>query len=234
MAGNTQIATILVPCLVLKRNNTVFKTDDNVVGQIEEVPCRNVDIKEIPFWMEPVKDDGIFSTLEPILATGGDSSQPTVDSLLATRVIDKLSETTWHIYTPGGYTDFVNSCNTCCQSPWVPMPGTDGTFLQRIAPCQILCEITNDSGQYVMYFGIPSLAAGQAYFPYGTYNNTYLAAASPTGYTTIAALLAFLNGSWNVGSPPITWTASTDGLTLISTGGSLYDQLCVVVTAVTA
>jgi hypothetical protein len=229
--ADPQISTVLIPCLVLQRNNTTFKTGENVVGQINMVPCRNVDIKEIPFWMVPVKDSGIFTTLEPILAAAPNANQPTYDSVLATRIVDKQNEVTWHVYTPGGYTDFINACATCCSSPPIPMPGTVDGFSLAIIPYQTLCEVMNANGQFVTYFGIPSLAPGQNYFPAGAYNNKLFTAAPLGGFSTIAAMLTFMNANYNPGSPPIVWTATTDGLTIVATGGNLKDELGVTITA---
>jgi len=221
-----QIATVLIPCYVVQMNNQVFITDDEIIGQILEVPCRNALIDDVAYWAVPVKDFGIFTTLDYILAVDGDASPPTFDSFKVVRVRDKLSGNAWWIY--GTKTDFVTSCSTCCDSPAIPMPGTSGTFVIRIQPCQDVC-VVNGSGAFVTTWGLPSLGAGQSYFPFGSYNNAPLFPGAGNGYSTVAALLVFMNLRWT----PFVWTATPDNLTLFGTGGSLNDSLCVTVVALT-
>lgn len=221
-----QIATVLIPCYVVQMNDQIFITDDQVVGQILEVPCRNALIDDVPFWAVPVKDFGVFTTLDYILATGANVNPPTFDSFLVTRVRDKLSGYAWWIY--GTKADFITSCSTCCDSPAIPMPGTSGTFVIRIQPCQDVC-LQNPIGTFYTIWGLPTLLPGQHYFPFGSYNNAPLFPGAGNGYATISALLAFMNLRWT----PFVWTASTDGLTLTATGGSLGDNLCVTVVALT-
>lgn len=221
-----QIATVLIPCYVVQMNNQLFRTDDEVIGQILEVPCRNALIDDVPYWAVPVKDFGVFTTLDYILAVDDNANAPTFDSFLVVRVRDKLSGNTWWIY--GTKTDFVTSCSTCCDSPAIPMPGTSGTFVIRIQPCQRVC-IQNTVGAFYTVWGLPNLLAGQTYFAFGSYNNAALFPGAGNGYPTVTALLAFLNAKWT----PFVWTVSPDNLTLFATGGALDDSLCVTIIALT-
>lgn len=221
-----QIATVLIPCYVVQMNNQIFKQDEEIIGQILEVPCRNALIDDVPYWAVPVKDAGIFTTLDYILATGVNSAAPTYDSFLVTRVRDKLSGNAWWVY--GTKDDFITSCSTCCDSPAIPMPGTSGTFVIRIQPCQDIC-IKNDSGVYYTIWGLPTLLPGQSYFPFGSYNNAPLFPGAGVGYSSVMSLLAFLNSKWT----PFVWTATSDNLTLFGTGGNLGDSLCVSIIALT-
>jgi len=207
-------------------NNQQFITDDEVIGQVLEVPCRNALIDDVPYWAVPVKDAGIFTVLDYILATGDDTAPPTYDSFLVVRVRDKLSGNVWWVY--GTKTDFITSCSTCCDSPAIPMPGTSGSFAIRIQPCQDVC-IQNAQGGFVTYWGLPNLLAGQRYFPFGSYNNAPFFPGAGNGYATVAALLSFLNLRWT----PFVWTASPDNLTLFGTGGNLGDSVCVTIIALT-
>jgi hypothetical protein len=64
-----------------------------------------------------------------------------------------------------------------------------------------------------------------------------LPAASNAGYSTVVALLAFLNANWtNVGSPnsTITWTVTADNLTLLGeeSSGVGIDVFCGAVVAI--
>jgi hypothetical protein len=221
-----QIATVLIPCYVVQMNNQLFIQDEEIVGQILEVPCRNALIDDVSYWAVPVKDFGVFTTLDYILAVDDNAAQPTYDSFLVVRVRDKLSGNTWWIY--GTKDNFITSCSTCCDSPPVPMPGTSGSFVIRIQPCQTIC-VVNTLGGYYAIWGLPGLLPGQSYFPFGSYNNNPLFPGAGNGYTTVAALLAFMNANWG----PFVWTASVDNLTLFATGGVLNDNLCVSVIPLT-
>lgn len=228
----SQISTVQVPCLVIQLNNTIIISNDQVIGQVLQVPCRN-DFQDDPnYWLVPVKDNGIFTTLTPVPAYGVYAVAPTFDSIPAFRVRDKLSGYTWWIY--GSNQQFTLACSTCCGSAAIPMPGSDGSIIIKIAPCDTLC-VANALGKYYSVTGLPTLVGHEAYFPYGAYNNVALPAASGSGYSTPAALLAFLNSNWtNIGSPNTTfvWTLSPDNMTLTGTGGFFGDQLCVIVTTV--
>ena len=233
--AESQISRVEIPCLVIQLNNQQFITDDNIFGQVRLVPCKDSLIDEVLYWGVPVKNTGMFTTIQWILRNGSDYDQPTFDSFLVQRVRDKLTNYTWWIYVENG-NNFKNSCNTCCGADVVPMPGVDGSFMPQIAPCQQVCDIVNGGGQYQAIFGLPVLPVGQKYFPYGSYNNVKLFSnASGSGYSTISALLSYMNAnSVNIGSPAvtITWTASGDGLTLIGTGFNKYDEICVVVESI--
>jgi hypothetical protein len=225
-----QINTVLIPALVIQQNNTVFRQENIITGKVLDIPCREAFLDDTDYWAVPVKDEGVFTGLSYVLAAGENIAPPTFDSFKVTRVRDKLSKFDWWVY--GTHTDLINSCATCCDSPPVPMPGIDGIQI-IIAPCQFICT-TNDNGEFYAIFGLPTLEAGEAYYPVGSYENVAFATASPTGYATVELLLAFLNSSWNPGSPPsATWTASEDGLTLIATGLEEETSLCVIVEVIT-
>lgn len=226
-----QIPNALIPCYVIQLNNTLFREGDAILGRVLEVPCKNDFIDDPDYWGVPIKDAGIFTTIEPVPVALSPTA-PTYDSFPMMRVRDKLSGYTWWIY--GNHNNFVNSCSTCCGDAPIPMPGTLGEVNIRIAPCDQLC-IKNVNGLYYSVTALPPLVGSEKYFPYGSHNNLAFPAASGAGYTTPAALLTFLNTSWtNVGSPNVTfvWSLSPDNLTLIATGGNLNDTLCVVITTV--
>lgn len=223
----SQISTVQVPCYVIQLNNTIIIDSEQVIGNVLQVPCRN-DFQDDPdYWAVPVKDNGIFTTLSYIPANQNYPNPPTFDSFKVFRVRDKLSSYTWWIY--GTNNDFVNSCATCCGSGAVPMPGTVVNPSLRIQPCDTLC-IQDANGNFYSVWGLPTLSAGQTYFPYGSHNNIPFVGGVAHGYGTISALLSFLNANWT----GFVWTnPGTDGLTLLSTGGSLNDQICVTVIALT-
>ena len=239
MAQEPQIATLLIPCYVVQKNMQIFLTDDNIVGQILKVPCRNVIIADVAMWAVPVKDAQIFTTLyyTPVLDNGQKPvPQPTYDSFMVLRIQDKLSDDIWWVYVTTAQ-DFVNACSTCCGNSAILMPLTSGGQVIQIAPCDGLC-LQNAAGQYYTNWGIPYLPYGYTYFPYGSFNNVPLTAAPAHGFPTLTGLMNFLNSTWsNTGSPNanITWTLSPDNLTLIATEtgyGTGSDNLCVNVLAI--
>lgn len=235
-----QISTVLIPCLVVQMNNTVFSTNNGIIGRVENVDCRNVLVDKVLYWASPVKDFGVFegAALQYRLVLPPNEDQPTYDSFLVQRVRDKISGYTWWIYVTADTDQFVASCETCCGDSAVDMPGTKGEVIAPIliAPCQILCPIDSD-GTIAGIFGLPVLEVGQHYYPKGSYSDIAFPTASPTGYASASALVTFLNAQWNVPtvSPAadIVWAVSSDKLTLTGTGGFEGDSMCVTVIAIT-
>ncbi len=231
---DSQIATILIPCLVIQENNQQFITDNTITGKVLNVDCRAVLVDEVLYWGVPVKGDGMFTTIQWILATGADTAQPTFDSFLVQRVRDKLTNYTWWIYVLDK-NNFKNSCATCCGDAAVPMPGVNGSFMPTIAPCQVACDLNSD-GDYQNVYGLPALVDDEAYYPVGSYNNEELFEdASANGYSNISLLLSYLDSKTsNIGSPAvtITWAASSDLLTLLAIGMNELDSLCILIETV--
>jgi hypothetical protein len=199
--------------------------NENVLGKVIDIPCKNDNIYDNEDgWAVPIQDSGIFTGFDFLLAQGENEAKPSADSIAVFRLRDK-NYNEWLVY--GSKNDFFHSCATCCGTDGVPMPGISPSFSLRVPPCQTV-DIKNTNGNPYMIFGIPTLGAGQAYFPYGIHNNVPLTSASTLGYSSVSTLLAFLNTNWT----PYVWTASSDNLTLIATGGTLGDSLCVQVIAV--
>jgi hypothetical protein len=225
-----QIPNALVPCYVIQLNNSLFINGDQIVGRVLDVPCKTDFIDDPDYWAVPIKDEGIFTTIQYI-PQALSAAPPTFDSFQVFRVRDKLSGYFWYIY--GNQQDFVNSCSTCCDDATIPMPQPAGGVIS-IAPCNQMCE-TNAAGQFITVSALPQVIAGDVYFPYGSYNNVALPPAAGGGYSSIAALLVFLNANWtNLGSPVATfvWSLSADQMTLTATGGFSGDELCFVVASV--
>lgn len=227
--ANTQIGTVTVPALVIALNNFQFVQQgatDTVIGMVLEVPCRDILFDNVDRWAVPQKNFGIFPTLAFPLKEGQYLAQPTYDSFGVFRIRYRNSFTEWVIY--GSKADLINSCATCCDGDPQAMPGIDPAFSLKVAPCQLI-NVTNTGGTPQGFFGLPTLGIGQNYFPYGGLNNVPLTSANANGYSTVTALLVFLNASWT----PYVWTATPDNLTLIATGGVLNSTLCVNVIAIT-
>jgi hypothetical protein len=230
-----QIPNALIPCYVVQLNNTIFIQGDQVVGRVLDVPCKNDFIDDPNYWAVPIKDGGIFTTLEYILVALS-PAQPTYDSFPVFRVRDKLSGYFWMIY--GNHDNFVSSCSTCCDDATIPMPHTTDGFIINIAPCDTIGDVNNfaqnTAGKYYSTTALPVLQGTETYYPYGSYNNVAFPSAAAHGYANPTLLLAYLNATWtNVGSPNVTivWTLSADNLTLFATftGSLIGDTFCIVV-----
>lgn len=210
------IAQVTVEALVVCRNSVQFTQTgqpDVIVGKVMQVPCRDIryDYKEM--WAIPIKDSGIFTGCDFQLKAGKYLAQPSFDSFTVFRIEDKFTIDYWIIY--GTKDDLTTSCNTCCGDDTIPMPHVDDEIIVRIAPTEVI-DLTDTNGNPYMQFGIPTLGIGERYFPYGSLNNVALPPASSSGYTTVTALLTFLNTNWT----GFTWTATSDNITLTATGGS--------------
>lgn len=230
----TQISTVTVPALVISLNNFLFLDSTNnetVIGKVLPVPCRDILYDNSDRWAIPVKDSGIFTTLdfEDKARVYNDLTyipQPTFDSFTVFRIRDTKSFYEWMIY--GSRADLIKSCSTCCTDGATPidMPGINPAFRLRIAPCSTI-NLVDESGNNYSIFALPTLGAGQNYFPYGSYNNVALTAATTNGYSDKTTLLSFLNTNWT----PFVWTLVGD--TLIATGGTTSFDLCVSVIPIT-
>ena len=227
MATQNQISSVTIPCLCLSENNVLFLdriNGETVIGKVLEVPCRNVIYNNYDMWAVPIKDSGIFTTLEFVLIRGGDTAQPTFDSIQCCRILDKMSNNEWVVY--GTKQQFLASSDFAVGSASpTPMPGISGSFAIRIAPCQVM-NIVDGSGNPYAVMGIPTLSAGYVYYPYGSANNAAYPVAPTAGFATTAALLAYLNTNFT----PYTWTIVNN--TLFAKGGTINDNLCVNIIAV--
>lgn len=228
----TQISTITVPALVISMNNLLFidsTNNETVIGKVLSVPCRDILYDNTDRWAIPVKDSGIFTTLdfEYKVRVYNDLTyvpQPTFDSFTVFRIRDTKSAFEWMIY--GSKADLIASCSTCCGPDSIPMPGIDPAFRLRVAPCEEISLVNGNGNNYTL-FALPTISGGQTYFPYGSYNNVALASSNTNGYADKTTLLTFLNASWT----PFVWTLNGD--TLIATGGAAGLQLCVSVIPIT-
>ncbi len=225
MATHTQIPSWTIPALVIAFNHVQFIDSDLVVGRVIDIPCKNDNIYDNEdMWAIPVKDNGIFTQFDFQLKTGDYLAQPSFDSFTVFRLRDK-NYNEWIVL--GTKNDFFTSCATCCDKDGVPMVGLDGSFSDRIAPCQTV-DIVNGSNVPYAIFSLPTLGVGEAYFPYGSIDNVALTTASSEGYNDVTALLAFLNGTagWDVA----TWTEV--GGIVYATGVTTGSNVCVNIVAV--
>lgn len=220
-----------VQALVIQQNGKQFECNNGngALGQMMQIPCgASVDING-DFWAVPAKDFGIFTKLY-FQAYTPNSVAPTYDSFRVFRIQDKWSNNLNVWWVRGTVAQYEQACADCCGANGTTLP-TDVPF---IVPCQAICDIQDSAGNYVAYFGLPSLSGGQTYHPYAAINNVKATNASAGGYNSVSTLLSYLNSNaTNIGSPAIavTWTASADNMTLIATttGNTVGSSICAVV-----
>lgn len=236
--------------MVIKFNNEEFIDNNGViVGRVLDVPCRNVEAGEIQYWMVPVKDNGIFTGLRPVLSIGPDATgvsgvpvaiqKPTVDSFLVTRIREKYTKNTWWVV--GSSEDFIAACSTCCGVTAIPMPSIGG-FTNPVSPCQQFCDITDaGTGKYQTLFVVPLVTNAGANS--GTYNaiGNYRAntpGAIDIAFTALAgnyanptALVAAMNAStsWTQ-TGKLVYALLADNQTITVTGGLLGETICILLT----
>lgn len=234
------IATVSIPCAVVQQKNTVFVEDGQILPQIKNVPCREVDVDDVNYWATPVKDFGIFTSLKFTPQTdefGNAVPVPSFDSFSVFRVRDKLKSNDWW-YIVGDIDNFYASCQTCCGDDFQPMPctpnydaspGGDGCP-PLVVPCQQICDSTNPDGDFISIFAAPALGAGQHYQGDAAYNNEEL---DEITAANINDLITQMNTHWGtVGSPAATFVWTHTGLTITGTGGFDGDEICVLIQAV--
>ena len=231
-----------IPALVIQHDAEIYISDSGVVGLTELIPTPSsgggVDYD---YWATPVNNFGIIGNgFKYTPTTAANNTPPTPQSFHVVRIIFTVgyqNSTAW--YALGTSTQYVAASEqvegTVIASPPAIMP--TASSLPNFAPCQLFCTQNATTGLYQGNVGLPTLAAGQTYHPVGYFDGIAFTSASGAGYSSVSALLTFLNTNWtNVGSPAIalTWTATSDNLTLIFTANNVAtgtDTICVAVNA---
>lgn len=229
------MAASFIPALVIKHNNDVYLSDDLVIGVTQDIPTPGAGgTIDGDFWAVPITDN-VVSGFNFIPTTPTSTDKPTNDSFHVFRLYSRNRNDVWWVR---GTTTFdgespanpgyiqVSQDAECCDVT----PRTLPTDVPTLAACQVMCNFDAD-GKYFATVGLPTLTGNLRYFPYGTLNGDDLAAASTTGYASVAALLAFLNsGSWGAIG---TWTQPDDKngdpsqtLVVTQTAGPGTDVLC--------
>lgn len=217
------------------------------LGVSMEIPCPDTSSGgriDGDFWAVPVNEGTPAGfNYVPYNPADPDAFPPTPESFAVVKISSNNSSD--YYYVLGTSVQYIASCNACCGTTPVPMPG-----IFSLAPqpgCQTMCQWNNGtSQQYFGVFGLPALTLNKRYYPYGAFNGITLPLANSVGYVSTTTLLAFLNtattvstvngvttysGGWGIVG---TWTASVDGLTLTVTQnpGPGTDQICAAVAAI--
>jgi hypothetical protein len=216
--------------LVLEKKDIQFVNTDGTVGAIMAIPTPDGNAYiDGNYWAVPI-NDGVYAgwNYQPYNPTNAvESVKPTPFSVAVVRISEN-NGSDW-FYVLGTSAQYITASNGGTALPTTWTPSSHG--LPLLPACQVI-NSQNDNGNYVAVLGVPSLAAGYHYFPYGYLNGTQLTAATANGYADLTSLLAFLNsGTWaNVG----TWTKTSDNLTLVATqtSGSGTDVLCAALIAI--
>lgn len=233
------MASTFISALVVETNNSVLFNPDGTLGQIQAIPTPGAGGSiDGDFWAVPVTEGVVGTGFNYVPTTPNDTTKPDAQAFHVVRISSNASANWWYIVgvSTNGTNGYIEASNDaeCCAADPAQMP----TDVPNLAGCQFICS-TDSNGNYVAYFGLPTLQGSLTrYFPYGYLNGEALTEASAAGYSTLNALIAFLNSNWNVGggSPAasISWSFTPDGLTLIATetNGTGEDYICAQVIAI--
>lgn len=221
------IPNITVPAPVIQLKNELYLVNGQYAPRTLNIPCGiNAQVDDIQHWFVPIKDYGIVNTeyceIVPAVGDFPPGVPPTPDSLLVLRVQDKYKPyfVWWVVCT---IAEYYASCQTCCDDAFVPIPAP---VLPVIVPCTLLCP--NAAGVISAVFGSPADAG--TFSARGQYNGEALQILS--GAATLAALVVLMNNFWGViGSPPGSFVFTSNGTTVIATGGNEGDSLCILITS---
>lgn len=207
------MAANYLSAVAIQQGVDVYLNDGVTPGKIVLVPTPGLGgIIDGDYWAVPV-NDGVFSGFNYDSTSPDSTDAPDVQAFHIVRISEKTSNNVWWLF--GTSTEYAIASNTveCCgdSSPNGVMP----TNVPAIAPCQVVCA--DEDGVYTAVLALPALGVGQKFYPFGYMNGVALAQSAPAGYTTVAALVAFLNGNWRTGPLTNTWIASGDGLTVTNT-----------------
>lgn len=221
---------------VIKHNNTLFLTEDGVVGKTLSIPTQGSGgSPHGDFWAVPVADYGVFTGFKFEPTTPDSTTGPTLDSFHVFLLVNENAKgrdswwvrgkTTSTTVSDYGYIQAAGDAE-CCESPARSLP----TSIPNISACQEMCEWDENS----LYFGVwalPSLSGNLRYLAYGRFNNVALSSLTATGYTTGALLATAMTSAWGatVGG---TFTFANNVLRLEQTAGDGDDVICVTVTTV--
>lgn len=213
-----------IPGFVLQKKNDVFVSSDTVVGAILEIPTPdNGAYLDGDIWAVPV-NFGVYSGWQFVPYNVNNPLENVAPSPFSVACCKVSANNT---------ADWFAVLGTAAQYVAAAAGGTALPIVwpQRIHTsdllpiCQTISGINPTTNLYELTVGLPTIAGGTAYYPFGYFNGVALATASSSGYTTTAALLTFLTTFWNnVG----TWTITGDGLTAIVTqsAGTGKDVFC--------
>jgi len=199
--------------VAIQYNDTVYLNNGVTPGQTVAVPTPSLGGYVFgDYWAVPV-NDGVFSGFNYSFTTPTSTDAPDVQAFHVVRIQSTQSNEVWWLF--GTSTQYIIASNTveCCgdSSPNGVMP----TNVPAIAPCQTVCLDSNGVATAVL--AVPAPLGALHYYPFGYFNGVALAQSAPTGYASIAALLAFLNGNWRTGALTNTWAVSADNLTITNT-----------------
>lgn len=222
---------MFIQVLVLQKNNDVYMDAGISPGTLQLVPTpESGGLVDSDYWAVPVTD-GIVSSFQYIPTSPNDLVKPDPQAIHVVRISSSKTRDDWYVVGNSLQYQFASKDAECCESPAFTMPSST----PNVVPCQNICS--NAAGAFIAYLGLPTLGAGQAYFPQGYLNGVALTGASAAGYATTGALLTFLNANWLNGNLAATWAVSGDSLTLTNTlsGGDDNDPdvLCAQVFVIT-
>lgn len=219
----------MIPAIVIQKNFNQFISSAGIsaqhntaasavlttgLGILTEIPTpTDGGVIDADYWAVPVGEGSVSGVIfqpynpnDPITSVA-----PSPMAFKCFRLINRFASDDWYVL--GTVAEYITAAGGGAALPT--------TITALLAGFQTMCEFINASNDYGALFAIPTLTGSNThYYPFGYMNGVALPAAALAGYSSIAALLVFLNANWtNVGSPAtaIVWTVSADNLTLIAT-----------------
>mgnify|MGYP001561724059 CR=1 FL=1 len=208
---------------VLNKTDINFVNTDGSVGSIQKIPTpEGGGVIDGDNWAIPV-NYGVYSgwIFQPYNLNNTIENVQPLYSVAVTKISSNISSD-WY-YVLGTSAQYVAAADGGTALPVVwPYIVHDK---QELPVCQQISS-QDVNGKYFASFALPTLAGNDyKYFPFGFLNGVALTTASSSGYTTLAALLTFLNTSWpSVG----TWTSPDSDQIVIATqtSGTGTDVFC--------
>ncbi len=228
------MATVIT-ALVLDKQDIQYVNNEQSVGSIQSVPTPDGGaVVDGDVWAIPV-NDGVYAGWQFLPynpSNAEENTAPDAFSVRCTKLSSSVSSDWWIVLGTSAAYVVAAAGGTALPIVWPSLIHTS----DLLPVCQTIAN-QDQAGNYVASIGLPTIAGGTTYYPFGwlTRNGvtTALTTASSSGYSTSAALLSFLNsGTWaNVG----TWTKTSDDLTVIATqtAGSGTDIFCGGIIAIT-
>ena len=206
------MAVTFVDAIIVQHGNDV-KLVDGVFGEAGVVPTPSAGgLPDGDYWAVPVNNGSVSGlTYNPTIP--GSTDAPDIQAFHVFRLLNRFSSDVWYVIgTTQEYTDAAHDAECCTESS---PPNLLPTGQITVAPCQQICA--DGDGVFTAILGLPTLAEGEAWFPFGFLNGVALTAASGAGYASAGALETFLNANWLTGNLAATWDVSADNKTLTNT-----------------
>ncbi len=192
-----------ITSLVLRKN-----LENYPEGHLQGVDCENMAVLQT-YWRVPITGRGTFNGNYRWVMVGVDVAKPTVDSVKALHLKDRLTQDDYYVaLTDGGSVDdFVSRCNACCDDV-TAMPTV---VIPEVVTEEIVCPDEDDNRNF---FTITrALEAGEIYDFQASIDGELLTPATQDeGFASLAAFETWADANWG----PNTFAVSGTKVTMTS------------------